>query len=413
MILAEKEVLGALFTDSERLKEITFLRAEMFTDSRYGAIFKAYQEGAETYTDAIKRVSAAGRPEDLVTKDVYEILDVPVTLANVKSNAKIIRDEYRLSVAKQIMAENVNSSEVDRYLHKAIRELQNLTVTDAKVKTAPQIAKERAKEYFVPPLTTRVNTGIGKVDEVLCGLDPGDVHIIAARPGVGKSALALQIAKHLSREGKKVAYYNLEMGDKQVYERMLAAESGIALTRIRNATNFLNDESEKFDRANEKIEQLGNLFVITGSRSVDELRVGAERYDVIVVDYLQLLKSDGRRGANRVAEVGDISHGLKNLATDFEIPLIALSQLNRTPERSTDKEPHPSDLRESGDLEQDASTIMMMWNLDKNDLARKGMKIAKARQGENVMIELHFDGAHMTFTETEGFAVDEDDPFEG
>lgn len=410
---AEQEVLGALLTDCTRLKDITFLSPEMFADGRYGVMYKAFVDGAESASEVVQRLLDAGRNKDLVMKDVQELIDMPIFTVNVVNSARLIRDSYRLREAKKIISGEANVSKIDQYLHETIKGLQELTATDAKVKTAAEIAEEMEGKYFVPKTTNAINTGIKRIDTALCGLDPGDMHIIAARPGVGKSALALQVIKNMIRDGRKVAYYNLEMGNKQVYERLLASESGIELTRIRMATNFLGDESMKFGRAQNRIKQFGDLYVITGSRSVDELRVGAERYDVIVVDYLQLLKSDGRRGANRVAEVGDISHGLKNLATDFNIPLIALSQLNRASEKTADREPLLSDLRESGDLEQDASTVLMLWDLDREDRSRKGLKIAKARQGESVMIELHFDGAHMRFEETDGFKkADKDTPFD-
>ena len=121
-------------------------------------------------------------------------------------------------------------------------------------------------------------------------------------------------------------------------------------------------------------------------------------FEVIVIDYLQLIKPDGKRNGNRIAEVGDISRGLKEIAESFDIPVIALSQLNRASEQNKDKEPSLSELRESGDLEQDASTVLMLWNPNRDDLSEKMLKVEKSRNGNTCRQKLYFDGKHMTFS---------------
>ena len=125
-----------------------------------------------------------------------------------------------------------------------------------------------------------------------------------------------------------------------------------------------------------------------------------ENYDIIIIDYLQLLKADTTYRGNRAAEVGEISRAVKNLAMELNIPVIALSQLNRTTEMGTNKEPTMAELREAGNIEQDASVIMLLWNLDENDRSKKGCKIEKNRQGECGKVVLKFNGDLMKFQET-------------
>ena len=241
--------------------------------------------------------------------------------------------------------------------------------------------------------------GFNALDKAIGGIDDGDVTIIAARPSVGKSAFALQIGRKFGKDGYRVGYFNLEMGIKQIYERAIASASGIDMTRIRLATNFLNDEEDKFASGNQKLADERNFFIITGTQSIKSIRAkqNKEKYDVIIVDYMQLIISSGNRGGNRASEVGDISRGLKAIATDFSIPVIALSQLNRASERTKDKEPSLADLRESGDIEQDASVVLMMWNSNDDDKTEKTMKVEKSRNGFNDRSVLYFDGKHMKF----------------
>ena len=143
-------------------------------------------------------------------------------------------------------------------------------------------------------------------------------------------------------------------------------------------------------------------MITTGSKAVSEIRAESRHmgYDVIIIDYLQLLKADKTYKGNRYAEVGAVSRAIKALAMELNIPVIALSQLNRASEHYETKEPSMSDLREAGDIEQDASVIMLMWNCDENDRSKKGFKIEKQRQGQTGKEVLYFDGNLMRFEES-------------
>ena len=244
--------------------------------------------------------------------------------------------------------------------------------------------------------------GFPKLDDLLGGLEGGDMIVIGARPGVGKSAFVTQITTALARSGKRVGFYNLEMQEKQVYERFVVAESGIGLTRLRRAVRFLGDEEERFRRANEVLEKEDRIIITTGSKAMSEIRNESRHmgYDVIIIDYLQLLRADKTYRGNRYAEVGAISRAIKALAMELNIPIIALSQLNRVSENREGKEPTMAELREAGDIEQDASVILLMWNMSK-DSSRKGIKIEKQRQGRTGKIVLRFNGDLMRFEETD------------
>ena len=173
----------------------------------------------------------------------------------------------------------------------------------------------------------------------------------------------------MAANGKRVGFYNLEMQEKQVYERFVVAQSGIGLTRLRRAKKFLGDEEERFKKANKTLLERDNIVITTGSKSMSEIRSESRHmgYDVIIIDYLQLLKPDKSYWGNRYAEVGAISKAIKSLAMELNIPIIALSQLNRVSEARETKEPTMAELREAGDIEQDASVIILLWNVSQED----------------------------------------------
>ena len=264
------------------------------------------------------------------------------------------------------------------------------------------IAAEQKDNYFRDNDENRIFVGFQRIDDLLGGLEGGDMIVIGARPGVGKSALVTQMTWAMAQAGKKVGFYNLEMQEKQVYERFVVSQSGIGLTRLRRAKHFLGDEKERFEKANAILEKQEKVVITTGSKAVSEIRAESRHmgYDVIIIDYLQLLKADKTYKGNRYAEVGAVSRAIKALAMELNIPVIALSQLNRASEHYETKEPSMSDLREAGDIEQDASVIMLMWNCDENDRSKKGFKVEKQRQGQTGKEVLYFDGNLMRFEES-------------
>lgn len=255
---------------------------------------------------------------------------------------------------------------------------------------------------FVDRNTERkIITGFFQLDEYL-KIEPKEVTVIGARPSVGKSALALMVAQYVA-SGLKVDYFNLEMNEVHIGQRLIAMGSDLELARIVNAKAFLGDEETQFLKA---LEEQGNknLNIITDSLS--DLDIVAEcrynRPDLVVIDYLQLIRCASKKVANRREEVGAVSRRIKEMAMELNVPVILLSQLSRKSEYTSDKRPTMADLRETGDIEQDASNIILIWNLsdDKQYRGFKGLAIDKNRQGELFEECLVFDGNHMKFTES-------------
>jgi replicative DNA helicase len=187
-----------------------------------------------------------------------------------------------------------------------------------------------------------------------------------------------------------------------VYERFLAHQSKVSLSAIRGRRGTSIWEEEELENANRKLREIKNLIFYTGTFTASKIRqiVERDKLDVVIIDYLQLLKSDGHYN-NRASEVGEISHAIKAIAMDFDIPIFPLVQLNRAVEMRDDKEPTLSDIRESGDIEQDASQVIFLWTIpnqnDKDDTSSKGCRVAKNRNGQLGSVRFKFNGEVMRF----------------
>lgn len=409
---AEIQVIGSIIIRNECVDEINFLKPDMFESANFGRLYatavKLIREGfAVDVPVLLENVVDDVYPAYAAQEDLKQCVLETGTSATVKRYARIIFDEYR----KRIFHKALNSITGDRKrIDEEIQELSDVLDTirisgDIGSKPLPQIVRENKERYFKETDKPKVMLGLPKLDDILGGLEGGDLILIGARPAVGKSAFATQITSHFAKIGKKVGYYNLEMQEKQVYERFVASRSGIELTRIRRAIAFQNDEEKRFREANEFLEQQTDIIISTGSKRISEIRADAKRqaFDVIIIDYMQLVKPDRTYGSNRYAEVGAISHAVKSLAMEMNIPVIGLCQLNRVSEAREDREPTMSELRESGDFEQDASVIMLLWNTDKDDRSKKCIKVDKSRQGKTGKVNLEFDGNTMRFTEEDMF----------
>lgn len=415
---AELRVIGSILIRNECINEIDFIAPDMFSAEHLGRMFAVCQKilrqgqmvDAQILAEAI---SDEIYPIQFAIRDVGECLRATETSAMVRQYARSVYTANRARIfRKAINSVSGDENTLDDEIQSLSDTLDSIRLSnDTGSKLLPQIVKENKDKYFCEIEKPKVDLGFKKLDDLLGGLEGGDMIIIGARPAVGKSAFASQITMTFAELGKKVGYFNLEMQEKQVYERFVAAKSGIELTRIRRAIAYQNDEEDRFRKANEYLAQQRNIVITTGSKRVSEIRSDAKRqqYDVVIVDYLQLLRPDRTYGSNRYAEVGAISHACKNLAMEMNIPVIVLCQLNRVSEMRDDKEPTMSELRESGDIEQDASVILLLWNTDKEDRTKKRIKVEKQRQGKTGKVDLHFDGNHMRFYEADEFYSVEDD----
>lgn len=401
---AERQIIGSLLLDSSRMDELKYINSEMFMDTTLGDIYSLYEHADGKEVNQIVIINKL--KSDFWTENkIMELLGNLITEHDASISDSFCEDEilkvYKAKKINEFLQHSlVNSNNVEGFIDEAKSLFDGLKVKDTSdVKSLSELT-EMKTEYFVENDREQYKLGFPTLDKATGGIDRGDTVIIGARPAVGKSAFALQVIRHFGRNGLKVGYFNLEMSAKQVYERSVASASGIDMTRIRLATNFLNDEQERFEKGNDVLREEKNVFVISGSQSIKSIRAcqKAHKFDVVVVDYLQLINVPSYRG-NRASEVGEISRGLKAIATDFAIPVIALSQLNRASDKTTDKEPHLSELKESGDIEQDASTVIMMWKSSDEDSTERMIKVEKSRNGFNDHMKLYFDGRHMKFTE--------------
>lgn len=345
---AEQNVVGSLLMDGDAIDRIaSFLEPEMFTSELLGRVYLEYLRGYENgYTVNLvtvrERLGGDKLPESVIAEVLKECVSVTVTSAQIKSYAEAVRDDYKAAqVGKLLSGTRVTAAGVNEQIGQLLTELEALRDDKAaKAKTLAQIAAEYQNNYFCEH-PDGLKVGLPNLDDMIGGLEGGDIIVIGARPAVGKSALVTQITTNLAEQGKKIGFYNLEMSDKQMYERFVASQSGLGLTRIRRAVKFLGDEEKRFKTANNTLAGLSNIVISTGAKAVSEIRSESRHmgFDVIVIDYLQLIKSDTFYRGNRVAEVGAISKAIKALAMELNIPIILLSQLNRASEGRETREP--------------------------------------------------------------------------
>ena len=405
--LAEQNIIGALLMDMSAMREIYGkLKPEMFGTEILGRMYlemlRAYDNGqALDVVLLCSRMEGRDYPQEIIRQEIASCVHNTVTSANIRLYAKAIIDEYKAAELSRVLNRAKPSADgINTQIGELITALETLKGGErATGKKLEQIVAENRDKYFCERPEDGVYTGFAKLDDTLGGLEGGDVIIIGARPAVGKSAFVTQMTLQFTDQGKRVGFYNLEMQEKQMYERFVVCRSGIGLTRLRRAKRYLGDEQERFREANEYLSGQ-EVIINTGGRTVGQIRNESRHmgYDVLIIDYLQLLRADVKY-QNRASEVGAISKALKEMAMELNIPVIALSQLNRLSEIKENKEPTMAELREAGDIEQDASIIILMWNLSE-DRTKKGLKVDKNRQGELKKIVLEFDGNLMCFRET-------------
>ena len=402
----------------------TQLDASMFADDTYASAFAIFQRAYEkservglAYLQQALVSQNGGMPASFIEKKLRDTMLTGYTTNTAKADAETIIREYKSrrlnDVLNRIEVTPDNLSAAMDYLTGEIDALNDRG--KEKTKSLPQIVAENKDNYFRESDKPKIELEFCNLNDMLGGFEDGDMIVIGARPSVGKSAFATQLASHFADLGKRIGYFNLEMTEKQIYERFVSSASGIGIQRIRRSIAYTGDEQERFERANKILAEKDKIIVTTGSQSVNSIRAAVKNrgYDLVIVDYLQLIKPDSKYRGNRFAEVGEISHSLKAIATDMEIPVIVLSQLNRASASRDNKEPTMSELRESGDIEQDASVIMLLWNLD-DDGRKKGCKVEKNRQGKIGRVEMIFNGDLMRFEEVsdkDGFVPMEDTPF--
>lgn len=423
-IEAESSVLGGLLLDNGAWDRV----ADLINDSD----FYRYEHRL-TYS-AIAALVNASKPADVVT--VYEHLQnlgkadeagglaylnslaqyVP-SAANIRRYAEIVRERAilrKLVAASDEIATNAFNPQgkpVAKILDEAEQKIFKIGEEGSRMKEGFQSMDtlvvdllDRVQEMADNPNDiTGVPTGFIDLDRMTSGLQAGDLVVLAARPSMGKTAFAINIAEHVAlNEGLPVAVFSMEMGAAQLAVRIVGSIGRINQGHLR--TGKLTDD--EWPRLTEAIEKLRNISLHideTPGLTPSELRANARRLarqcgklGLIVVDYLQLMSGSSSEGDNRATELGEISRGLKMLAKELQCPVIALSQLNRSVEQRTDKRPMMSDLRESGAIEQDADIIMFIYRDEyytKDACKEPGVAeiiIGKQRNGPTGIVKLAF-----------------------
>jgi len=422
---AERAVLGGIMLDAEALEKLEgTLQPEHF-----------YVEANARVFYVILELAAKGQPVDVLTikdhlerrqelescgGDAYlaDLVGAVPTSANVKHYAEIVRERYilrqLLSVCSDVTRDVYEETAMAVNEHLDIAEKNILAIAESFNRSRPSFSrmsdlmletyKELEERYAQKKLVTGVPTGFDDLDKMTAGMQRGDLIIIAGRPSMGKTAFSMNLAQNSSLRGEEgkgvVAVFSLEMSTQQIAMRMLACEARVDMSNLRTG-RFTADDWRKLASASGSLAESSIFVDDTPAISVMELRSKCRRLkreakglDLVLIDYIQLMS--GRASAdNRAQEVSEISRSLKGLAKELNVPVIALSQLNRSLEQRADKRPVMSDLRESGAIEQDADVIMFIYrdevyNKKPENEGLAEIIIAKQRNGPIGDVKLTF-----------------------
>ncbi len=428
---AERSVLGAMLMDRDAIVEAEdILVKEDFYQRQYGILFEAmvelYREGKAvdliTLRDKLKEKDL---PEAFGSLDFFrDLVDLVTTSANIREYAQIVHDKATLRALIRLTEEIGNDcylgkEDTGTIMEKTEKEifslLQNrnrmsdfMPIQDVVLSTLNAIeAASKTKGRI-----TGIATGFRELDYKLTGLHPSELILVAARPAMGKTAFALNVAQYAAfRDNHKVAIFSLEMSKEQLVTRLMASEAMVDSQLIR--TGELRDSD--WEKILEGAALIGNsqLIIDDTVSSLTEIRSKCRKYkqtygiEMVVIDYLQLMSgSNSRRNESRQQEISEISRGLKVLAKELQIPIIALSQLSRAVEARQEHKPMLSDLRESGAIEQDADVVMFLYrdeyynpDSEKKNLAE--VIVAKQRNGSTGSIELVWLGQYTKFANKE------------
>jgi len=430
---AEHSVLGALMLDKDAIiKVANLIRIGDFYKDDHNLIYEAMVELYEK-REPIDLLSLSNRLEEKNQLEkiggssyLTELVNSVPSSSNIVHYAKVVQKKSTLRklilTASQIVEMGYNESEdVEKILDEAEQKLFGVSQKYIKqdfvpIKSILEDAFNRIDELHKGDHKLRgVPTGFPDMDSILAGFQKSDLIIIAARPSIGKTTLALDLARQIGvLEKVPVGIFSLEMSSDQLIDRMLAAQANVDLWRLRTGRLKSGEGDDDFQRIGEAMGILSEAPIFiddTGSANVMEMRTMARRLQaehnvgVIIIDYLQLM--EGRSGGdNRVNEISEISRSLKQLARELNIPIVALSQLSRAVESRSPQIPKLSDLRESGSIEQDADIVMFLYREDreKPDTPNKNIveiHIAKHRNGPVGKFSLYFQENSTTFKSLE------------
>jgi replicative DNA helicase len=415
-IEVEQSLLGCMLLDKDAIIAVSgWLAPEHFYDDRHVQIYSnmldLFNEGLPvdliTLTDRLKKQKKLSKVGGRTY--IADLATMVATSANAEEYGQIIKESATrrgLISAARIITEMAYKETIgiDEVIDKSERQVFDVAQKGTRtnfvhIKDLLKDAYERAERADKDESYLGISTGFKDLDDLLGGFQKSDLVILAARPSVGKTALALDMMRHAALvEKKTVAFFSLEMSKTQIMDRLLGMQSGIPFWEIR--TGRLSDK--KFVKLADTMGELadGNIFIDDqAGQHINALRTKARRLalerglDIIFVDYLQLMHGNSKESRN--LEVGEISQGLKNIAKELEIPVVGLSQLSRAIEKRQSRRPQLSDLRESGSIEQDADVVMFIdreeiWDPETEDKGTGELIVAKHRNGPTGLVKLAF-----------------------
>lgn len=431
---AEKSVLGALMLDKDAIIRVAnLIRLGDFYKDSHNLIYETMLDLYEK-REPIDVLSLSNRLEEKGQLDTIggssylaTLVNTVPSSSNVVHYAKVVQKKSTLRKLIETASEIVElgyreEEDVEKLLDQAEQKLFAVSQKYIKQDFVPirsilEAAFNRIDELHKGDHQLRgIPTGYTDLNNILAGFQKSDLIILAARPSIGKTTLALDFARKIAiKEKVPVGIFSLEMGSDQLIDRMLAAESGVDLWRLRTGRLKTSEGDNDFQRIGEAMGVLSEAPIFiddAGSANIMEIRTMARRLQMehnvglIIIDYLQLMEGRSSGGDNRVNEISEISRSLKQLARELNVPVIALSQLSRAVESRSPQIPKLSDLRESGSIEQDADIVMFLYREDreKPDTPNKNIvevHIAKHRNGPVGKMSLYFDEASTTFKSLE------------
>ena len=420
----EKKLLSSLMLDEgEAIPQVTkILTAEDFYRVEHRLIFNAlvslYAKGTPINLLLVETELKRSDESKRVTRTyLFGLVELEYTTARAEYYARIIKEHsirrQLTEIGRELATEsNSESKSVEELLETAEKKI--LSVSATQNRTGFEDARSIMLQTFErinarasrPNELGGVSSGLIDLDKILNGFQKSDLILLAARPSMGKTALALNIAANSAKQKNSVGVFSLEMSKVQLGNRMLSTWSGVN-SQYLNTGNVSDDDMNSLLSALEELSNLKLYIDDTAGLGLLELRSKARRLkhecglDLLIIDYLQLMQ--GARAENRQQEISEISRGLKSLARELDVPIIALSQLSRSVEMRAEKKPQLSDLRESGSLEQDADIVMFLYRdeyYNRDDTSNENIAeliIAKNRNGPTTSIRLQFNKEIMRF----------------
>ena len=432
---AEQAVLGAIILDSNVFDRVVdhIRSADYFYVALHKMIFATMQEminfGAAIDFVTLLEKLKQNKAFDEATGKTYlmDLANNCPSISNAEAYAKVIADKYsirRLITASREIIDDATAGEEEPSVLIDSAEQKIFEIRRGNEKSGLENIKSVVLQTFdrldalnkeADDSMKPIPSGIGDLDRVITGLNRSDLILLAARPGMGKTSFALNIARNAACTSKKtVAFFSLEMSKEQLASRLLSTEALISGTKLR--TGKLNDEEwSRLIPASDVLSKAELYLDDTPGITITEMKSRLRRLrnlDLVVIDYLQLMGS-GRRIDNRVQEISEITRNLKILAKEMNVPVITLSQLSRASEQRTDHRPQLSDLRDAGSIEQDADSVLFLYRegyySEKSaeqaaptaDMNSGECIVAKNRHGEAKSVKLHWQGEFMRFTGTE------------